>query len=373
MTDLHRAIAHMFCIGFDGYTIPPHVEKLIDRGISGVALFKRNVESPQQFARLCADLKRRAGRPFLICVDQEGGRVMRLRDSFTDIPSMRDLGRTGDENLARQIGQILARELRAVNGDLNFAPVLDVDTNPKNPVIADRSLGGSPELVSRLGVAIMQGIQNEGVAACGKHFAGHGDTAQDSHFELPRLPHNMERLEAVELPPFRAAIEAGVATIMTAHVVYEGLDAKYPATMSRLILQGVLREHLGFNGVIISDDLEMNAIAECFPWEEAVVQSANAGVDLLMVCHRPDRQEQAIDALLDAVERGVVLRDRIDEANLRVAKMSATYVKPPSDTDPLAVIGRPDHRAVVDRIRQHAGGSAGGVGHDPTEPAPGLG
>lgn len=367
MTDLSRAVAHMFCIGFDGYIIPPHVENMIDRGISGVALFRRNVQSPQQFARLCADLKQRAGRPFIICVDQEGGRVLRLRESFTDIPSMRELGIAGDENLATQIGRVLARELRAVNGDLDFAPVLDVDTNPANPVIGDRSIGRAPQLVARLGVALMHGIQSEGVAACGKHFPGHGDTWQDSHYDLPRLPHGIERLEQVELAPFKAAIRAGIATIMTAHVVFEGIDPKYPATLSQPILQEILREKLGFHGAIISDDMEMKAIAESFDWEEAVVRAAGAGIDLFMVCHTAERQEQAIEALTDAVKRGSVERERIDQANLRVVKLFTQYVKPASDANPLTLIGTPEHRAVADRVRQLAGARISSQQQDPTE------
>src|SRR5687768_4389606 len=368
MTDLHRAVARMFCIGFDGYTIPPHVEKLIDRGISGVALFRRNVESPKQFAKLCADLKHRAGRPFIVCVDQEGGRVLRLRGAFTDVPSMRDLGKANDENLAVQLGRVLARELRAVNGDLNFAPVLDVDTNPKNPVIGDRALGATPEMVARLGVALIRGMQGEGVAACGKHFPGHGDTWQDSHVELPRLPHGMGRLGAIELAPFRAAIAAGVAAIMTAHVVFEGVDPKYPATMSREILDGILRDQLGFQGVIISDDMEMKAISEHFGWEESIIQAAVAGVDLFMVCHSAERQESALDVLTDTVERGVVPRERVDQANLRVVKMFTQYVKPPSEDDQMTVIGNAEHRGVADRVRKLAGTSGGaGPADDPTE------
>src|SRR5687768_1681544 len=368
MTDLHRAVARMFCIGFDGYSITPHVERMIERGISGVALFKRNVESARQFAKLCADLKHRAGRPFTICVDQEGGRVLRLRDAFTDIPSMRELGKADDAGLATQVGRILARELRAVNGDLNFAPVLDVDTNPKNPVIGDRSLGAEPARVARLGAALVRGIQGEGVAACGKHFPGHGDTWQDSHFELPRLPHGLDRLEQIELAPFRAAVQAGVATVMTAHVMYEGVDPKYPATMSKPILQGILRERLGFEGVIISDDLEMKAIAESFGWEEAIIQSAAAGVDLMTVCHDEQRQESAMEVLVDAVTRGVVPREQIDRANLRVVKMFTQFVKPPSDAvDPDRVIGAAEHRAVVDKVRKLAGSTASQTVQDPTE------
>jgi len=364
---LHRDIARMFCIGFDGYSIPPHVDRLIARGIGGVALFRRNVESPRALARLCAELKRRADRPFMICIDQEGGRVMRLRDGFTDVPSMRALGRTGDAALAQQVGRVLGTELRAVNGDLNFAPVLDVDTNAANPVIADRSLGGDPSLVARLGVAIARGLQESGVAACGKHFPGHGDTMQDSHVELPRLNLPIERLHAVELAPFAAAVQAGIATIMTAHVVYEAIDHQYPATMSRAVLHDLLRGRLGFDGTIISDDLEMKAIADHFGFDEAITQSANAGVDLLMVCHVARKQEEAIEALIRAVEHGKVKSERIAEANRRIDKLFARFVRPPSDADPTAVLAAPEHLAVAQRVRDLAGEAPGPPTIDPTE------
>src|SRR5262245_49834228 len=173
MSDLGRLVARMFCVGFDGTSIPGEVKELLKRGVSSAALFSRNVESPAQFAELCASLKRSSNEPFIIGIDQEGGRVMRLRGQFTDVPSMRDLGKTNDEALAEQVGQIVARESRAMNVDVVFAPVLDVDTNPKNPIIADRSLGSDPKVVTKLGVAQIRGIQSCGVAACGKHFPGH--------------------------------------------------------------------------------------------------------------------------------------------------------------------------------------------------------
>src|SRR5690606_11651226 len=177
----------------------------------------------------------------------------------------------GDEGVARQVGRVLARELRAVNVDLDFAPVLDVDTNPQNPVIGDRSFGSDPEQVARLGAALVEGMQSEGVAACAKHFPGHGDTPKASHPGAPRPPHGMERLEAVELFPCRHVV-GKVASIMTAHVVFESLDPARPATMSRAALDGILRDRFGYEGVVISDDLEMKAIADHFGLEEAVVE-----------------------------------------------------------------------------------------------------
>src|SRR5437016_5318116 len=246
-------------------------------------------------------------------MDQEGGRVKRLGGgTFTDVPSARAIGHAGDATLARQIGALLARELRAVNCDWDLAPVLDVDTNPKNPVIADRSFGPDPQLVARVGAAIIEGLQSNGIAACGKHFPGHGDTWQDSHHVLPALDHDLNRLMQIELPPFQSAIEAGVATIVTSHILFKNIDAEVPATMSRPILQGILREKLGFSGLIVSDDLEMKAIADNFGIEQTIIRGANAGIDLFFICHNLSLQQEAIDLLVRAVERGEVSRAAID-------------------------------------------------------------
>jgi beta-N-acetylhexosaminidase len=366
MTDLARDVARMFCIGFDGTSVPEPVKALLKRGVGSAALFSRNVESPAQFAGLCAQLKHLAGKPFIIGIDQEGGRVRRLRGQFSDVPSMRDLGKTGDEALAEQVGQVLARESRAMNVDLIFAPVLDVDTNPKNPIIADRSLGRDPKLVTKLGVALIRGIQSTGVAACGKHFPGHGDTWQDSHLTLPMLEHGMSRLDQVELPPFEAAVKAGVATIMTAHVVFKDVDPKYPAMMSQTIVDGILRTRLGFDGVLISDDMEMKAIASNFGIEDAIVRGANAGIDLFAICHSQELQNRAIDALIHGVESGQVPRARIEQANRRLDKLCRQYVKDPVDSPDLSLIGCEAHRQVVERVRA-AAGTAATAQADPTQ------
>lgn len=368
MHDVQRLAAGLFCVGFPGLSPTAEVKELQERGVCGVILFRRNVESAEQFAALCAELKRSAGRPFLTSVDQEGGRVMRLREPFTQVPPMRALGSTGDEALAEEVGAILGRELRAVGIDLDYAPVLDVDTNPANPVIGDRSLASDPKTVGRLGAAVARGLQREGVAACGKHFPGHGDTAQDSHRDLPRLRHAMDRLEAVELPPFAAAIRSGIASIMTAHVIFEPLDPRYPATMSRPALDGILRDRMGFDGVVVSDDLEMAAIADHFDLEEVVVRGILAGVDLFLVCHRAEVQHRAIDLLAAAVERGDVPLSRVLEARRRVDRLVARYVRPPSDRDFREVVGAEAHRRTIARLVERSPLlAAAGPGRDPTE------
>jgi beta-N-acetylhexosaminidase len=358
---LDRDVAGLLCVGFHGKAPSPEVKELLRRGVHGVVLFSRNVESAEQVAALVRELKELAGRPLLVAVDQEGGRVARLRaaQGFTELPPLRALGETGDATLAREVGALLGSELRAVGIDQDYAPVVDVDTNPANPVIGDRSLSRDPAAVARLGAAIVEGLQSAGVAACAKHFPGHGDTSQDSHRDLPRLPHALERLRAVELPPFRAAARAGVAAVMTAHVVFEALDPARPATLSPEVMR-LLRDEAGFQGCAISDDLEMKAVAEHFPLEEAAPGAIVAGVDALLVCHSAEVQHRAIDLVRRAVEDGAVPEARLAEARDRVAGL-LRYAGPPPD--PALVRARlrtGAHLALAARIPPLA------TGRDPT-------
>jgi beta-N-acetylhexosaminidase len=359
---LDQHVAGLFCIGFRGTAPTLEVLDLIRRGVHGVVLFGRNVVDAEQVAQLTGDLKRAAGgRPLLVSIDQEGGRVARLQAShgFSELPPMRALGKTGDADLARQVGALLGRELRAVGIDQDYAPCVDVDTNPANPVIGDRSLSRDPAEVGRLGAALAQGLQSARVAACAKHFPGHGDTSQDSHHDLPRLPHALERLRRVELPPFAALARAGVASVMTAHVVFEALDAERPATLSPPVLR-LLREEVGFDGCCISDDLEMKAVSEHFPLEEVAPGSVLAGVDALLVCHTPAVQHRAIDLVRAAVEDGRISRERLDEARRRVGRLLA-YAGPPPDPRRVRPALRSDeHLALAARVPPLA------AGRDPT-------
>ena len=340
---LDSDVAGLFCVGFQGTKPSLEVLDLIRRGVHGVVLFSRNVAEAEQVAQLVGDLKRAAGdRRLLVSIDQEGGRVARLRAAhgFTELPPMRALGQTGDADLARQVGGLLGRELRAVGIDQDYAPCVDVDTNPQNPVIGDRSFSRDPAQVGWLGAALAQGLQAEGVAACAKHFPGHGDTMQDSHVDLPRIQHSLERLRRMELPPFAVLARAGVASMMTAHVIFEALDPDRPATLSAPVLR-LLRHELGFDGCCISDDLEMKAVVEHFPLEEIAPGCVLAGVDALLVCHSPTVQHQAIDLIRRAVEDGRIARERIDEARARIQRLLA-FAGPP-----------PDPRRVHERLRTH--------------------
>ena len=348
-------LAHLVMIvGFDGVEAPAELLSLVEKRLGGVILFARNVASPEQVAELNRALKARAPGKLLSSVDQEGGRVARLRAPWTLWPPMRALGESGDEALAHEVGRVLGTELKSCGLDLDYAPVLDVDSNPSNPIIGDRSFGRDPAVVARLGAAMIRGLQALGVAACGKHFPGHGDTSQDSHLELPRLPHGLERLRQVELVPFRAAIAAGVATLMTAHVVFEALDPGVPATMSAKAIDGLLRRELGFQGVVLSDDLEMKAVHQRFPLAEVVERALNAGVDGLLACNDPKLKFEVIEHLIHAVEQGRVPRARLEEAAGRMEALQERYACAAGQIDPAAaarIAGLESHRAVAARLR----------------------
>jgi beta-N-acetylhexosaminidase len=365
--DLETQAARLFTVGFYGKTSTPDLEKLVARGVGGVIFFARNVGQPSDVAELTSFIKRLAGRPLFLALDQEGGQVSRLRQGFTEIPPMRAVGVSGSAALAREVGELIGREVRAVGFDMNYAPVLDIDTNPDNPIIAARSFGRTPELVSELGVALAQGLESAGVAACGKHFPGHGDTSQDSHLELPRLPHSLERLEQVELKPFAAAVKAGIPSMMTAHVIFEPLDPVYPATMSRPVLQGILREKMGYDGLIVTDDIEMRAIADHFGVEDTVVRGLNAGVDHFLCCHTAEVAHRAIEAIVHAVENGTVSRQTLDTANRRIARFANRYARPAVGKADLSALRCEAHLAVIERLLEGVDPEVTDVGIDPTE------
>ena len=262
----------------------------------------------------------------MVCVDQEGGDTVRLHDGFNPPPSMRSIGNQ-DRARAAEVGSMLASDLRSVGVDLNLAPVVDVDTHPDNPVIGDRSFGRDPHGVGVSAAALIRAMQAGGVAGCAKHFPGHGDTSQDSHFTLPVLSHDLERLRSIELVPFQAAIRAGVAAIMTAHIRFDAVDATVPATLSQPIIHGLLRDELGFEGVVISDDLEMQGVSDSFSISEAAVRAVQAGVDLVLCCHRYDRQLECLDALGSAIEHGAISSDQIASSRHRKSVVFDRFVR----------------------------------------------
>lgn len=316
--ELRQLIGRVLMVGIPGPTLDADTRVVLERlAVGGVILFRRNVGSLDQLVALIEALHALPSRP-LVAIDHEGGRVMRLAAPFTKFPPMAFVGATGDPNLARQVGEAMGVELSAAGFDLDFAPVLDVHSNPDNPVIGDRAFGSEPALVAQMGIALMKGLQQGGVIPCGKHFPGHGDTDTDSHLALPIVRRDRAGLDAIELTPFRAAIAAGIPLLMTAHVLYPALDLERPATMSPTILRDVLRGEMGFTGVIVSDDLEMRAITDQRDIGHAAVQTVAAGADMLSVCSDLAKAQSAAAAIEHAVVQGRLDASRVADAVARI-------------------------------------------------------
>jgi beta-N-acetylhexosaminidase len=364
MDEFERQAARCVFVGIKGTTPTAAELELVGRGVGGVILFARNVAEPAQVAELARTLKSATPGSLLICVDQEGGRVQRLRPPhWTAWPSMRRLGEIdlqgGLDGLngtatAERVGEMIARELVPCGIDVDFAPVMDVDTNPDNPVIGDRSFSRDPRRVARLGVALAQGLERSGVASCAKHYPGHGDTSQDSHLTLPRLAHDEKRLWEVELVPFVAAARAGLASLMTAHVRFETFD-RLPATLSPVALR-LLRRDVGFRACCISDDLEMRAISDIWGVPDAAELSITAGCDAVLVCHTLQHQHDAIDAIARGARAGPLPRERLAEAAARVEALQK-FARPASSIDvssASAAIDAPAHRQFAARLMEAA-------------------
>jgi beta-N-acetylhexosaminidase len=360
MDEFDRQAARCVFVGIQGTTPTTAELDLVRRGAGGVILFKRNIIDPTQVAELSRTLKAAAPGPLLICVDQEGGRVQRLRPPhWTGWPSMRrigDIDRQGGIDgmngtaVAEKLGELMARELSACGIDLDFAPVLDVDTNPDNPVIGDRSFSRDPRRVARLGIALALALERGGVASCGKHYPGHGDTSQDSHVTLPRLAFDTVRLWEVELVPFVAAARAGIASVMTAHIRFEAFD-RLPATLSPAAMK-LLREEVEFRGACLSDDLEMKAIADTYGVVDGAELAIAAGADAVLVCHTLELQHGAIESIARAANAGPLARERLAEAAARMDKL-LEFARPPSAVDPRSAAshcGTPEHRAFVEKL-----------------------
>lgn len=323
-----RRIGQLLIGSFAGRTLPPELGALArEFDFGGVTFFGRNVEAPEQVlevALVIEQLGREA--PAWVCVDQEGGRVARLKAPFTVWPPAATLGRAPASDLARRFAGALAAELRAVGISLDFAPVLDILTNAANPAIGDRALSDDAARTADLGATIVTALQQAGVAACGKHFPGHGDTSIDSHHDLPVVEHGPDRLRRVEFVPFRAAIAADVACVMTAHVLVPALDDTRPATLSPRIVP-IIKDELGHRGLVLSDDLEMQAVAARWSAAEAAVQAVAAGCDGVLVCSGSlDAQAATLEGLVKAVESGVIPQARLDDALERIRRQKARFL-----------------------------------------------
>lgn len=344
--------------GFEGYTVPESFQKLIrDCKIGNVILFRRNIQSAEQLRELCVFLhcliRMETGLPPMILLDEEGGTVSRLGELGSVSPSAMAQGATGDPENAFRVGRMIGQELRAVGVNFNCAPILDCNTNPKNPVIGVRSFGGDPEKVADFGAAYARGLREAGVIACGKHFPGHGDTETDSHLGLPVVNKSLEEIERVELVSFRRAIEEKIDALMTAHVVFPALEPeRIPSTVSRKVMTGLLREKMGFEGLIVTDCMEMDAIKRQFGSARGALMALQAGVDMTLICHTEAFQREAAELIVEAMQDGRLSMEEAQESYRRIADVKRRKAVLPL-TDP-AVIGCPEHRSIAESILRQA-------------------
>ncbi|MBE9913047.1 beta-N-acetylhexosaminidase [Paenibacillus donghaensis] len=325
---LEQKIGQMFICGFHTLVPDDQIRKLIeDYHLGGVIYFRRNIDKPQQVASLSASLQKLAADhgnlPLWIAIDQEGGMVARIdHKQISRIPGNMALGATDHPDYSYEVSKISAEELLQLGINMNFAPCLDVNNNPHNPVIGVRSFGENPDKVSEHGAAVIKAFQEKGLSAAAKHFPGHGDTNVDSHMGLATVEHDVERLQQVELKPFIKAIQQGVDVIMTAHVIFPAIEPEpIPATLSRSVLTGLLREDLAYDGIIVTDCLEMHAIAKFFGVGEGAVKAVEAGADVVLVSHTLSDQIEAIEAVKNAVRSGRISEKTIDAAVERILKL----------------------------------------------------
>jgi beta-N-acetylhexosaminidase len=331
-----REIGKLFMIGFDGTDFSTSVKKLVNElNPCGVILFSRNVLDPLQLAALNSSLQRhfleQKSEGIFIGVDQEGGRVQRLKEPFTIVPPAFTLASDEDpENAVRNYARIIAQEIGLVGFNLNFVPVLDVLARaiaPDNSVIGDRSYGHDPTKVARLGAVVMETMRSEGIITCCKHFPGHGGTAVDSHTALPQDDRPSVTITENDCLPFSSAVDMPADMIMTAHVLYGSLDAHNPATLSKAVIDGMLRTQLAYNGVVITDDLDMGAVSQLYPPYECALRALDAGADILLFCNHPERAFAARSNILRAIRKKEISETRIQESLERIGKLKSAYAK----------------------------------------------
>ncbi|MCP1309568.1 beta-N-acetylhexosaminidase [Paenibacillus tyrfis] len=357
---LEEKVGQLIQAGFHSLEPDEHILELIERRrIGGVILFARNVQDPAQVAALTGKLQEAAQRagtaPLWISIDQEGGMVARITEGVALMPGAMAIAAGGSVEAAYEAALVAGRELRALGVNMNFAPDLDINNNPANPVIGVRSFGEAPEAVAEYGAAAIRGFQDAGVSATAKHFPGHGDTATDSHLDLPTIPHSRERIEAVELVPFRRAVAAGVDAVMSSHIVFPAFEPeRLPATLSRRVLTGLLREELGFAGVIVTDCMEMQAIAAHYGTVQAAVMAVEAGADIVLISHSRELQEGALDALLEAVRSGRISEERLDASVRRLLALKRKRLAAGAESHEAALdlVGCEAHRQTAQRISE---------------------
>lgn len=317
---LKEKVGQLFMCGFYGYEPSEEIIRLIvDYKIGGVIYFSRNIESTKQVFNLSNKLLDYSKIPLFIGIDQEGGIVARITEGVTNVPGNMAVAAGSTIKEAEKLAFIVGEELKALGINMNYAPCIDVNNNPKNPVIGVRSYGEDPVKVAGYGIASVRGYQKADVISVVKHFPGHGDTDVDSHLGLPVVRHNMDRLERIELYPFKKAIENDVDAVMVSHVAFTTIeDEKTPATLSRKVITGLLRDKLRFNGVVITDCMEMKAVKDNFSMAEAAIRALEAGNDIILISHTYELQKEAIEGVIKAVEEGRLSEERINESLNRI-------------------------------------------------------
>ncbi|MEA5000132.1 MAG: beta-N-acetylhexosaminidase [Candidatus Limiplasma sp.] len=355
--DERIAIGQHFFTGFAGPTMTDaFIQNVREQKIGNAILFEYNVGSKDHLAQLCAEIRTlilsETGHEPLIALDQEGGAISRLTEDSTIFPSAMGMAATGNPDLARMAGRITAQELRAMGVNLNLAPVLDVNSNPQNPVIGIRSYGDDPLKVAKFGLAMAEGLAEGGILSCVKHFPGHGDTAVDSHIGLPLVAKTMEDLASCELLPFRSAIQAGIPAVMTAHILFPELEPdQLPATMSRRIISGLLKQQMGFQGLVLSDCLMMDAIAKEYGEVVGSVAAVRAGVDMVFISHDAALAAQGARAVQQALRDGTLNQAEFDASTQKILAVKASLA--PASLS-LADVGCAEHRQASLRATHEA-------------------
>lgn len=341
-------------IGISGGSVDEDTRALIKQlQPAGFILFSRNVEEPAQVRELNRELASLVDsrHPAILSVDQEGGRVQRIKDGASRLPPLRHLGNVDKLEITAAYARLLANEVRAMGFNLNWAPIADVDSNPDNPIIGDRSFSRDPYAVAKHVAQYIQSTQELGVMACAKHFPGHGDTATDSHLTLPTVEKDIPELNEVELRPFVAAVRAKVATMMTAHVVFPEWDEHRPATMSKRILSDILRNEMGFEGLIVSDDLEMKAVRGRYPLREQLDQACRASVDLFLVCKEPALQLETFEELVRLQEDEKAHDQLAKDAMGRLQATRERFFLEPTPAPDMEVLDSREHRELLAMIQ----------------------
>ncbi|WP_446936493.1 beta-N-acetylhexosaminidase [Lysinibacillus fusiformis] len=326
---LDEKLGQMMFAGVSGTSLQQETKSLIrDYKIGGLILYANNLETPQQTVSLMNDLMTANGTnrlPLFLGTDQEGGKVVRLPGPLKNFPTNQKIGQINQPQFSYEIGKLLGEQLKAFGFNLDFAPVMDVNSNPNNPIIGDRSFSNKPDIVSQLGIQTMQGLESQQVIPVIKHFPGHGDTSVDSHLELPKVSKSLDDLNKQELIPFKAAIDKGVDVVMVGHILLPKIDQQFPSSMSKEIITGLLRNQLGFDGVVMTDDMTMKAITNHFSIGQAAVDSVKAGNDIILIAHEFANVTTAIDALKAAVKNGKISEQQINDSVRRIIQLKEKY------------------------------------------------